>query len=371
MERVARILEKGNRGRAGDRGPIDRRDVDCRRGRGRGVQSAVRRTAAVLHREREGRVGRAGTIGRRREDDLALRNIAGGNRLAGGDRESVVGNRAGTGKRFEDDGLERGRRRVVRIRIREVRRLERVARILEKRNCRRSSDRSVIDGYDGNRHRRRRAGEIGAIGPCVGERVSPVIAVGRDVADRILAGDRDRAMRRLRSDRQHQLNGRGLQIVAVQRDGHRLSGDCTRGLGRGYRRLRDRGDVDRQRRLRLRELGVGRRIGDGVGADIAGVRNVGEGSRRRIEVLDRAVLRRGDDGEGDRIVFGVGRLQRDGKRNIAGCRQRRIGDDRRQVGGTVDGKGGDKGAAGVLLLSPSSALPELSSNPLDGLTVSR
>ncbi len=96
--------------------------------------SAVCGAARILYSKREARIRRAGTVGRRRVDDLALRDIAGGDRLAGCDRKSVIRNRAGAGKRLEDDSLERRRRRVVRIRVREVRRLEGVARVLEKRN---------------------------------------------------------------------------------------------------------------------------------------------------------------------------------------------------------------------------------------------
>src|SRR6185436_12387681 len=95
-EDVGGVFQRGH-GLVGARGGvIDRGDVDRDRVQDLvEIHAAVRRTSVVLHLEREGGVACAVRVGGRREYELAGADVGGRDELAGGDRDTVVHERAG------------------------------------------------------------------------------------------------------------------------------------------------------------------------------------------------------------------------------------------------------------------------------------
>ncbi len=322
-------------------------------GRGaRDIEPTIGGAAIVSDRKAEARVGRPDPVRPRGEHQLAGRDVARRDGLPGRHRRSAERERAGARERGHDHRLQRIRRLVVWIAEGEVGELEDIGRILERCDGRVLRHRRVIDGDHRDGHRRGSAGQ--RVRECSGRRpgVTPrkaeligtaVAGIGR-IADRILSRHRQRAERRLRDDDQRKLVRRRLQIVTVQHDRKRTSGDRVDADRIGHGRLIYRRDIDGQSSLGLAELVVLGIEADRIGAGKTAAGHIGKRAGDGIEVLDRAVLGLGDDAEGDGIAVRVGRAERHRKRRAGGGRERGVGNDRQLVGRAVDVEGAHEGA---------------------------
>ena len=306
-------------------------------GRGDRVIDRNRRVVDVVHRDRDGRrVGPAIAVGdrvgerirphearRRGVDDLARHDLRG---PVGRSPDRLDRQRVAVHIRVVAEHVDRHRSALVGARGI----VHRIRRVVHRRDVDR-------DGA--------RVGQTARVLHDIGDGVRPVVVRIRRVGDGPVRVHRDRAMLGRRSALVGQRIAVRVGVVGQRVEGDRLV------LGRGdrvidrHRRVVDAADVDGDRGHIRAAVAVAHRVGEAVGAVEVGIRRVDDLAR---DDLDRAVGRRGQARDGERIavhvgvigqhVDGDGGVLRGGDRVVTGHRgivhRGHVDGDRRRVGGT-------------------------------------
>ena len=121
-------------------------------GRGIEINAAVGRTAVILHLEGEARVRVADCVGRRSEHQQAGIDVADRDKLASGNRDTVVLKTPCAGQRGDLDGQEVVHRTVIGIREAEIAGAEHVGRVLQRGDRAVAATRGLIDPGDVDGH---------------------------------------------------------------------------------------------------------------------------------------------------------------------------------------------------------------------------
>ena len=369
-EGIGCVLQHGHRLVGADRRVVDRSYVHRHRPRSRiEIDAAVGGAAVVLHLESERRVARAVGVRRRRELEIARRDVRRRNKLPGGDRNPGQSKRTRARQRGDFDVEQRVRRSVGGIGETEIGNGKRVSGIFERGDRLVGARRRIVHRGHVDRHRARRGVEIHAavrgaavvlyleretgVARAAGIRRRRELEVaGRDVRrrDKLIADHRHARQFQAACRRQ----GSNLDVEQIVRgaiDGIREAevGNTERERGvfershrivRAHRRVVDRGHVNRQRARRRIEIdaAIG---GAAVVLHLKGetriARTAAIGRRREFEVARRNVRRC------DELAGGHCHAR---EFQTARYRQRRDLDVGERVGGTVGSIGESEVAGG-------------------------